>query len=169
MKDFESIYDKLCINFKQRVDMVTDEYKSINKEAFKKVSTVFIVAAIILVVVGYYINSYMVLIILGFLLGPLAIAFLIIRGKKMSGSNAFGDELPLEIYRAILKELPYELTYTNLEKMDQEEYDSYEFESYSNYMSYSKFLMGKIFLRCVMLEHQLDMVMILVILLEDMY
>ncbi len=139
MKDFESIYNKLCLNYKQQVDMVTEEYKSINKESFKKVFTIFIIAAIILGGVGYYIHNYSILFLLAFLIMPLLLVFFIIRSGKIRESNAIYEDLPLKIYRSVLEELPYELTYNNLESMSQEEYDSYEFERYSDYVSYSQF------------------------------
>ena len=119
--------------------MVTQEYKSINKEAFKKVFTIFIIAFVILGGIAYYLKEYMILLFLVFLIVPLLLAFFIIRSRKIRESNAFEDELPLKIYRSILAEFPYQLTYSNIEKMSQEEYDSYEFERYSRYMSYSQF------------------------------
>ena len=114
MKDFDSIYNKLCLNYKQQVDMVTEEYKLINKEALKKVFTIFIIASIILGGVSYYLNDYIILLFLAFLIVPLLIVFFIIRAKKIMASNIFDDELPLKIYRSVLEEIPYELTYNNL-------------------------------------------------------
>lgn len=139
MKDFESIYNKLYLNYKQQADMIAEKYKSISIEAFKKVLTFFIIAAIILGGVGYYIHNYSILFLLAFLIMPLIIAYFIIRATKIRESNAIYEDLPLKIYRSVLEELPYGLTYNNIDNMSQEEYDSYGFERYANYMSYSQF------------------------------
>ena len=139
MKDFESIYSKLCINYKPQVDRIAEEHKAISKEAFKKVFTIFVIAAVILGVIGYYIHNYMILFLLAFFIMPLLIAFFIIRAIKINKSDAIYEDLPLKIYRSVLEELPYHLTYNNIDKMSQEEYDSYGFEKYSDFMSYLHF------------------------------
>lgn len=137
MEDFESFYNKLCLKFQQRVDIVDNEYKDIKRAALKKAGMPFLVLTLAIGAYLYYSKNYDLwyLIITALILCFFYFIFLVDKAKK--NSTTINDELPMEIYRSILSEFPYDLSYSKENGMDKEIYDKFFKEFYSRFDSNS--------------------------------
>ncbi len=143
MKDFESVYDKICLKFKERVDLVKSEYKVAKKEAFKKASFFLIGGIVIAIVVYFYFKFISIWPILIVTLMVTLAVFGICLDKISKSSPTLDGSILVEIYNAFLEELPPEARYIKDRGFDEQVYKMGNFEKY-NHLSSNTSIEGKL-------------------------
>ena len=135
MKDFESVYDKICLKFKERVDLVNSEYKAAKKEAFK-IARYFLIGGAILTIGTYY--YFKTPAVLAIMLATIVAALVVYATKldKISKSSPTLDgSILVDIYNAVLSEFSPGARYIKDRGFDEQVYDMGDYDSYDRLSS----------------------------------
>ncbi len=135
MKDFESVYNKVCLKFQEKVDYMSAEYKNLKKESFKKASYMIIIGLVAGIVAYQYIDIGAIFCFLPITLIATLAAYAIILGKKTKESPIVDEGIISEIFSSVLKEITPDATYYGDRGMDEQIYKMGKYERYSSYHS----------------------------------
>ena len=135
MKDFESVYNKICLKFKERVDLVNSEYKVAKKEAFKIARYFLIGGALLTIGAYYYFKIPAVLAIIPATLVATLAAYAIKLDKISKSSPTLDGSILVDIYNAVLSELSPGARYIKDRGFDEQVYEMGDYASYDSLSS----------------------------------
>lgn len=136
MKDFEEIYDKLMVQFKDKAELIENEKKKASNYAFKKLIRPILLIITIFIILVLITKKLEILILLIFIPGPLAIYYFITKGNQIRTNITPSTDVMNQIYNVIITNSFDGLTYCNQAKgISKETYDKGCFKKYSKYYS----------------------------------
>ena len=148
MKDFESVYSKLSINYNDRASNIKIESKRINKIALMKASICFIICAIIIYCIfnvtktnftapDYLFRNIGIIIAVPFIISLVYCMIVIAIEQKKSSIIDFN--IIYEIHNSLLKEIPGEAVFYRDKPMTKELYELCKFEKHDGFISISSY------------------------------
>ena len=135
MNDFESFYNKLCIMYEPKANMINDEYKSIKRASAKKVVPYFAVELIIAVIIAYYFKTIETFYIFLMPIIFSIIQYAILTRKGVGENEIFKTDIHKQIFKNILDEFNKNLEYEEYNGFDEKTYVSLFDENYSFFHS----------------------------------
>ena len=137
LKDFEEIYNKIYIKFKDKIEEISNTQKEIQQQALFKMIKFAIIIAIIFLVLILVTKNMELLALLIFVPGPLMLYYFSARGNKIRTTelDIDTDKIQEQIHKDVISDCFNGLQYNGKQGISSEIYDKGRYGNYNKYYS----------------------------------